>query len=125
MPVRLVPRAEPLRAMLVISPVLAVLLSAIVAALLFAVLGRDPVAALTALFITPLNSLYGLAELGLKATPLLLCAIGIAIGCRANVWNIGAEGQFTIGAICGGGIALAFGGSGSWWIVPLMLIAGV
>jgi len=115
--------------MTVLSPVLAVLLSAIVAALIFAVLGRDPVAALTALFLTPLNSLYGMAELGLKATPLLLCAIGIAIGCRANVWNIGAEGQFTIGAICGGGVALAFGGSGApeggWWIVPLMLIAGV
>src|SRR5271165_6447684 len=125
MPAKLLPRAEPLRVMLVLSPVLAVLLSAIVAALLFSVLGRDPVAALTALFVTPLTSLYGLAELGLKATPLLLCAIGIAIGVRANVWNIGAEGQFTIGAICGAGVALAFGGSGAGWVLPLMLAASV
>ncbi len=51
--------------------------------------------------------LYGLAELALKATPLLLCAVGIAIAVRANVWNIGAEGQLTMGAIAGGGIGLA------------------
>ena len=63
------------------------------------------------LFVAPLSSLDGLTELALKATPLLLCAIGIAIGCRADVWNIGAEGQFTIGAIAGGGVALAFGGA--------------
>jgi simple sugar transport system permease protein len=125
MSIKLVARARPLRAMMYLSPLLAVVLSIIASAALFAALGRDPVAALTALFITPLQSLYGLAELGLKATPLLLCAIGIAIGCRANVWNIGAEGQFTIGAICGAGVALAFGGSGAWWILPLMLVAGV
>jgi simple sugar transport system permease protein len=125
MRISLVPRAEPLRAMTYLSPLLAVALSVLTAGALFGVLGRDPVVALTALFVAPLNSLYGLAELGLKATPLLLCAIGIAIGVRANVWNIGAEGQFTIGAIAGGGIALAFGGSGAWWIVPLMLLAGI
>ncbi len=107
------------------SPVLAVALSAVAAAALFALLGTDPAQALRVMVISPLETPYGLAELGLKATPLLLCAIGIAIGCRANVWNIGAEGQFTMGAIAGGGVALAFGDGGGWIVLPLMLVAGV
>ncbi|MBS0562604.1 MAG: ABC transporter permease, partial [Proteobacteria bacterium] len=107
-----------------VSPVLAVGLSALCAAALFAALGRNPLTALDALFVAPIASLNGLAELGLKATPLVLCAVGIAIGVRANVWNIGAEGQFTVGAICGTGVALGFDGSGAWWVLPAMLAAG-
>ena len=100
-------------------------LSAAGSALLFAALGQNPAEALRIMVFTPLATTYGLAELGLKATPLLLCAIGIAVGVRANVWNIGAEGQFTIGAIAGGGVALAFGDAGGWYVLPLMLAAGV
>lgn len=59
-----------------------------------------------------------------KATPLVLCAVGLAIGFRANVWNIGAEGQLTLGAITGGGLALAFHGEGGWWLLPLMVVGG-
>jgi simple sugar transport system permease protein len=111
--------------MLYLSPLIAVLASLVAGGLLFALLGRDPLLALYTLFIRPVSTLYGLCELGLKATPLLLCALGLAIGFRANVWNIGAEGQFTIGAICGGGIALAMNGQESWWLLPAMLVAGV
>jgi simple sugar transport system permease protein len=118
-------RARPSRAMLWLSPVLAAVLSAIAGTILFAALGNDPVQALQILFVTPLSSTYSLAELGLKATPLLFCAVGIAIGVRADVWNIGAEGQFTIGAICGGWVALNYGGTGAWWLIPAMLLAGV
>lgn len=118
-------RQQPQAVMVWASPVLAVVLSAVAAAGLFALLGQDPIVALRTLFITPLQTVYGLTELALKATPLLLCAIGIAIGCRANVWNIGAEGQFTIGAICGGGVALAFGDTDAPYVLPLMLLAGV
>ena len=121
----LVARSEPARAMLWLSPLLAAALSVVAVGLLFAAFGRDPVQALGVLFIQPLSSTDNLAELVLKATPLLLCAIGIAIGVRANVWNIGAEGQFTMGAIAGGGIALAFGGAGHWWLLPLMIAAGI
>lgn len=119
------PRARPARAMLWLSPVLAAVLSIIGVTVLFAVLGRDPVQALFTMFVAPLASVDGLGELGLKATPLLLCAIGIAIGVRADVWNIGAEGQFTLGAIFGTGVALAYGGQGHWWIIPATLIAGI
>ncbi|TCZ64529.1 ABC transporter permease [Roseicella aquatilis] len=111
--------------MLWLSPLLAALLAAAGGGVVFALLGYDPWAALGMLFLAPLSSLDGLTELGLKATPLLLCALGIAIGVRANVWNIGAEGQLTMGAIAGGGVALAFGGAGHWWVLPLMLLAGV
>jgi simple sugar transport system permease protein len=107
------------------APVLAVALAAICAASLFALMGRDPLAALYALFVAPLASSTGPGELLLKATPLLLCAVGIAVGVRANVWNIGAEGQFIIGAICGGGVALALGPEGGWSVLPLMLAAGI
>jgi len=118
-------RPQPSQAMLWLSPVIAVALATITTTALFALLGRDPAAALMVMFVAPLQSIDGLAELALKATPLLLCALGIAIGVRANVWNIGAEGQLTIGAICGGGIALAFGGDGHWFVLPLELLAGI
>ena len=122
MRLRLERRAEASRAMVYASPVLAVLLSMVAGAALFAALGRDPAVALGILFLSPLQSLDNLAELALKATPLLLCAVGIAVAVRANVWNIGAEGQFTVGAIAGGGVALAMGENTA---LPLMLLAGV
>ena len=125
MRLRLERRALASRTWFYASPPLAVLLSALAAAALFAALGRDPALALRTMIVTPLSSAYGLAELGLKATPLLLCAVGIAVGVRANVWNIGAEGQFTIGAISGGGVALWFGDEGGAAVLPLMLLAGV
>ncbi len=125
MRINLVARPEPARAMLWLSPVLAAVLSAIAVGLLFAGFGRNPIQALGVLFVQPLSSTDNLSELALKATPLLLCAIGIAVGVRAQVWNIGAEGQFTMGAIAGGGLALAFGGGGHWWLLPSMLLAGI
>ena len=125
MPLRLEPRVRPARFMLWLSPLLAAVLSVFGVSLLFALLGRDPLQALQILFVSPLASIDGIAELGLKATPLLLCAIGIAIGCRADVWNIGAEGQFTIGAICGAVVALWYGGSEAWWLIPAELLAGI
>jgi len=125
MRIKLEARPVPFAAMVWLSPVIAVLLSAFAAGLLFALLGRDPLVALYTMFVSPLTTVIGLTELALKATPLLLCAIGIAVGCRANVWNIGAEGQFTIGAICGGGVALAFGETGGVAVLPLMLLAGI
>ena len=124
MRLRLEARQQPSRTMQWASPVLAAVLSALGGGVVFALLGHNPFTALATLFLEPLSSADGLTELGLKATPLLLCAIGIAVGVRANVWNIGAEGQLTLGAITGGGIALAFGGQDHWWTLPLMLLAG-
>lgn len=125
MPLAVEARPEPARGLLWATPVIAVLATVIAGALLFGFLGRDPVVALRAFFVTPVSSLYGLGELGLKATPLVLIGVGLAFGFRAGVWNIGAEGQFTIGAVCGGGIALWLWGSDSAWALPLMTLAGI
>ena len=115
------------------SPVLALLLTALIAAVLFAMLGKNPWQGLAVFFVEPLRNAYALSELALKATPLLLCALGLAIGFRANVWNIGAEGQFLLGAICAGWVALQVGGAalfdltplGSGGLITLVLLAGM
>jgi ABC-type uncharacterized transport system permease subunit len=122
--IRLEPRGAPSLTMVWLTPVIAILATVASGVILFALLGFDPLAALHAFFVQPVSTQYGLAELAVKATPVILCAVGLAIGFRANVWNIGAEGQLTLGAITGGGVALAFYGEGGPWLLPLMLLAG-
>jgi ABC-type uncharacterized transport system permease subunit len=117
-------RPEPSRIMAWLSPLIAAAATLIAGFLLFSLLGKDPRQALLAFFVTPVETRYGLGELLLKASPLILCAIGLAAGYRANVWNIGAEGQLTLGAICGGGLALACPGASSGWILLPMMLAG-
>ena len=75
-------------------------------------------------FVSPFRDLYSIGELSLKVAPLALCAVGLAIGFRANVWNIGAEGQLIAGAIAGGGLGLAFPDTASAWLLPAMFLAG-
>jgi general nucleoside transport system permease protein len=75
-------------------------------------------------FVQPLQSTYGAGEVLLKATPLLLCGLGLAIGFKSNVWNIGAEGQFTVGAIAGSGVALFWGASLGSFALPTVVLAG-
>ena len=122
---RLEKRDAPSATMLWVAPLLAAGASVVLAGLLFAVMRVNPITALRLLYLAPLATANGVAELALKMTPLLLCALGIAIGVRANVWNIGAEGQFTMGAIAGGGIALTLGPDGGWYVLPLVLAAGI
>lgn len=125
MRLRLEPRAAPSRLWLWGSPVLALALTLVAGALLLAGLGFAPGRSLAALFLSPLETGYGLAEIALKATPLALIATGLALGFRAGVWNIGAEGQLTIGAIAATGVALALWGTNSPLQLPLMLVAGI
>ena len=124
LPFRLEARPEPSRLAGWLSPLIAAAATLVVGFVLFSALGKDPWQAFHVFFIKPVASQYGLAELLLKAGPLMLCAIGLAAGYRANVWNIGAEGQLTMGAIFGGGVALAFHDSGSAFALPLMIVAG-
>ena len=124
MGLRFEPRAAPSRAMSFVSPLLAAALTLVTGFVGFTLLGYDPLVAFHAFFVAPIDDLYGWGELGLKVAPLSLIAIGLAIGFRANVWNIGAEGQLTLGAIFGGGLALAFPESDSPWLLPGMIVAG-
>ena len=104
---------------------LAVLAMLIVGFLAMSLLGKDPVAAFKVFFVEPFDSLYGWGELLLKSTPLMLCALGLAVGYRANVWNIGAEGQLIAGAMAGGGVGLFWHGALGGATLPAMLAAGV
>ncbi len=122
---RLEPRKELSRTMFYLTPVLALLLTIIAGAIMFAALGKPPAEAIYTIFIGPLTSFRGFAELLVKATPLILIAVGLALGFRANVWNIGAEGQYTIGALSGGAVGLAAYPGGGYWLFPLMCIVGI
>ena len=122
---RLEARAAPSRAMLLLSPLIALAVTVLFGAALFAVLGKNPLAGLALFFVEPVKNLYGLAELGMKATPLILCGLGLAACYRANVWNIGAEGQFLLGAIAAGGLALHAGDDTTRWVLVPILLAGV
>ncbi len=121
---RLEPRAESSEVMSYLSPLLAVVLMLIGGLLLFTMLGKDPVEGFKVFFIRPISDLYGVGELMLKATPLMLCAIGLAIGFRANVWNIGAEGQYIMGGVAASAVALYFSESEGVHVLILMVIAG-
>lgn len=126
MKLRLEARPEPSRVALWMAPLLATFATLCVGFIVFTALGRNPLAAFDAFFIAPVATRYGVAELLLKASPLMLIATGLAIGYRANVWNIGAEGQLTLGALAGGGVALAVGDADlpSGLLLPAMFVAG-
>jgi simple sugar transport system permease protein len=106
------------------APLIAAVAMVATGAIVFSALGQRPGEALYSFFIDPIISIYGIGELLVKATPLLLCALGLALGFRANVWNIGAEGQLTLGAIAGGGVALFWGPTLGVLAIPVVLIAG-
>ena len=121
---RLEPRPAPSRAWTWGSPLLALLITVVIGVIMFAVLGKNPVRGLQVFFWEPIKSAYALGELGVKATPLLLIALGLAVCFRSNIWNIGAEGQFVIGAIAAGGVALLADKDTGRWIMVAVLLAG-
>jgi len=126
--IRLEKRPEPSRIWTATTPLLAVVLTMVAGGLMFAALGKDPFEAIRTIFWDPLFNeqfaSYSRPQLLVKAGPLILIAIGLSLGFRAGIWNIGAEGQYIIGAICGAGVGLAFYPSESVLIFPLMVLAG-
>ncbi|MEO8921422.1 MAG: ABC transporter permease [Caldimonas sp.] len=119
---RLEPRPEPSRAMSIASPLIALAITVVIGTLLFVLLGKDPLRGLEVFFVEPVRSVYALSELAMKATPLLLIALGLAVCFRSNVWNIGAEGQFILGAIAASGVAmLATKDTGHWIFIPVLV----
>jgi len=109
----------------IVSPLIAIALTLVTMAILFALLGKNPVTALIVYFIEPLTDAYTLQEIAVKATPLVMIGVGLSLCYLANVWNIGAEGQFTIGAVAGSWLAVHTNGTGAgYWVLPAMLIMG-
>ncbi|MCY4301362.1 MAG: ABC transporter permease [Aestuariivita sp.] len=119
-----VPRAQPSTGALVIVPILTVALSILCGTALFYILDKPAGVAFYAFFIEPFLSNYTLSEIAIKAAPLILIAQGLAIGFRARVWNIGAEGQLTIGAICAGLIPITWPQSDNVLMLPAMILVG-
>ena len=105
-------------------PIIAVILTLITGSIIFSLMGFNPFFALHTFFISPISTTYGISELLIKATPLALIAIGLAFCFKNNIYNIGAEGQLTMGAIFGGGIGIYFHDINSFWLLPLMIIGG-
>ena len=118
-------RPTPSRTMSIASPLLALAITVVIGVILFVVLGKDPVRGLQAFFYEPLKNGYAMGELALKATPLVLIALGLALCFRSNVWNIGAEGQYILGAIFAGGVAMQAGPGTTRLIVVAILVAGI
>ncbi|WP_449395074.1 ABC transporter permease [Devosia riboflavina] len=122
---RLEKRPEPSKLMLYGTPVAAVVLTMILGCLLFSAIGYNGLRAVQEIFFTPLTNPYKWQDLGIKAAPLIIIGTGLSVAYRANVWNIGAEGQYIIGALAATSIALLTWGMSGWWILPLMAIAGM
>ncbi|MFN4157451.1 MAG: ABC transporter permease [Gemmobacter sp.] len=120
-------RPSPSRFWQAATPVLAVVATMIGGGIMFALLGKDPVVAIRTIFWDPLFgefAWYLRGQLLVKAGPLILIAVGLSLGFRAGIWNIGAEGQYIMGAVVGAGVGLAFYPAGGWFVFPLMVLAG-
>ena len=120
-------RPQPSQTWSMATPVVAVLATMFFGGVLFAALGKNPIEAIMTIFWEPLFgefSFYYRPQLLIKGAPLVLIAIGLSLGFRAGIWNIGAEGQYIMGAIVGAGVGLAFYPLEAWYIFPLMVIGG-
>ncbi len=119
-------RPEASTVMSMMSPVLALAITVVIGSALFVLLGKDPFRGLYVFFVEPLRSMYALTELAMKATPLILIGLGLAVCFRSNVWNIGAEGQYVLGAIFASGVAMtADKSTGAWFVIWVLLAAVV
>ena len=107
------------------SPLLALAITVAIGICLFILLGKDPIRGLQMFFWEPIRSGYAWGELMVKATPLLIIALGLAVCFRSNVWNIGAEGQFIFGALIASAVALLADKDTSRGIVVFILLAGI
>jgi simple sugar transport system permease protein len=118
-------RAERSAVIALTSPLIAIALTLVTMGALFMLLGKNPLTALGVYFIEPLTDAYTLEEIAVKATPLVMIAIGLSLCYIANIWNIGAEGQFLAGAVAGSWLAVDTNGTGvGHWVLPVMLLLG-
>ena len=117
-------RGNPSTLMNFLVPIIAVILTIFTGSVIFVLMGFKPTFALYTFFISPISNSYGISELLVKATPLALIAVGLAFCFKNNLYNIGAEGQLTMGAVFGGGIGIFFHDTSGVWVLPLMIVGG-
>ncbi|PSL21144.1 ABC transporter permease [Shimia abyssi] len=125
--IKLEKRPMPSRTLSVATPLIAVAITMIAGGLLFSALGKNPFEAIRTIFWDPIFgefAFYYRPQLLVKGAPLVLIAIGLSLGFKAGIWNIGAEGQYIIGSLCGAAVGLAFYPFDSFVVFPLMILAG-
>jgi len=125
MRLKLEKRRAPSLAMLVATPIASVILTMLIGIVVFDLLGINGFEAVVDIFLSPLLYSYKWQDVALKAAPLIIIALGLSMGNRAQVWNIGAEGQYVIGALCCAGVGIAFAQTGGFLVVVLMIAAGI
>ncbi len=125
MQLQLEKRLHPSRLMLFIVPIGAVIMTMVLGAIIFTILGFNGLSAVREIFLTPIINPLKWQDLAVKAAPLIIIGVGLSIGYRANVWNIGAEGQYIVGGLAATAIALITYEMSGWWILPLMAIGGI
>ena len=121
----LTPRKDIPLSLTLVTPIVAIALTLIIGAVIFALLGYDPGAALYQFFMAPISRPDQVGDLFVKACPLIIIASGLVFCYRANIWNIGAEGQMILGAMFGGWVALTFPDMSGWLMMPAMILAGM
>ncbi len=125
MRIKLERRPTPSRMMLIVTPIASVLATMLIGMLVFDLMGIDGARAVKDIFLSPLLLSYKWQDVALKAAPLIIIALGLAVGNRAQVWNIGAEGQYVVGALAAAGVGIAAGTAGGFFIVLAMVLTGV
>ena len=124
MRIRLEKRLTPSRFMQIATPIASVLLTMALGAIIFQLIGFDGPRAIYETFITPVVASYKWQDVATKAAPLIIIALGLSLGNQAKIWNIGAEGQYIIGALAGAGVAFALPNAQGFWVIPLMIAGG-
>ncbi|TDB38966.1 MAG: ABC transporter permease [Actinobacteria bacterium] len=107
------------------TPFASVLLAILIGSLIMWVSGYDPIAAYAALFQGSFGTPKAFGDTLLKSTPLILAGLGLAYGFRANLFNIGAEGQLFMGGLAAGWLGLVLAGQPWYVALPLLLLAAM
>lgn len=124
MPIRFEKRLAPTPFMTVAVPVMSVVLALLFCAVFLALTGRHPIELYAAMVSGALGSAYGLSETTVKAIPLMLCGLGVAVAYRMQLWNIGAEGQLYLGAFAATWLPLTFPELPAFIMLPTMVVLG-
>ena len=117
-------RNAPSKPLIFATPFISIAVTVLLSSTMLLLQGKSLQTTFYAFFVEPFESTYAISEIFLKFGPLLLIAQALAIGFRAKIWNIGAEGQMIMGAILASSIPVYFTDSESPLLLPAMIILG-
>lgn len=124
MHIQLEPREVSSKLLKILAPVATILLALVIGAFPLIWMKINPLSAYKSMLVGSCGDMYSISETLVKAIPLMLCGLAVAFPLTANRWNIGAEGQFMMGAFGASVVALYLPGLPGFMIIPLMIIGG-